>query len=50
MSEGSVDFHGYGVIYQRVWERLAALYGERVTQAPTNMGLDPDTGHINVIL
>eukprot|EP00913_Durusdinium_trenchii_P035587 g33303.t1 len=30
---GSVDFQGFSIIYQRVWERLAALKGERVTQA-----------------
>eukprot|EP00438_Fugacium_kawagutii_P022682 Skav224906 [mRNA] locus=scaffold1112:460186:465051:- [translate_table: standard] len=26
---GSVDLHGFSVVYQRVWERLAAIKGER---------------------
>lgn len=30
---GSVDLNGFSIVYQRVWERLAAIKGERVLQA-----------------
>jgi len=30
---GSVDLNGFSIVYQRVWERLAAIKGERVMQA-----------------
>ena len=35
---GSVDVNGFSVIYQRVWERLAAIKGERVLQAQPAAG------------
>jgi len=30
---GRVDFNGFSIVYQRVWERLASIKGERVLQA-----------------
>ena len=33
LAAGSVDLNGFSIVYQRVWERLAAIKGERVEQA-----------------
>ena len=33
LAAGSVDLNGFSIVYQRVWERLAAIKGERVLQA-----------------
>jgi len=38
---GSVDVNGFSVIYQRVWERLAAIKGERVLQAAKALNFSP---------
>lgn len=44
---GSVDVNGFSVIYQRVWERLAAIKGERVLQAQPAAGRNTVRGYVN---